>query len=523
MVLSPGPALLLAFREALRKGHEPPPAPCLTRLPYYRWLVVGTVCIGAFMGQVDSSIAQLLLPGLEYDFGARLSTVSWVAVAYLVTMAGFLPIFGRLADIVGRKLLYTGGFLLFAFGSGLCGFAPNLPMLIGFRVVQAIGAALLSASSIAIVVTAAGPEQRGRALGIQAAAQAMGLSVGPMIGGLILATLGWRWVFWINVPIGLAASVVGWFVLPQTSGLSAESRFDWKGALLLLPALVMLMAAINEAHVWGVISPAVLGGAIVAGVLTLFFARTECSNAAPLIDFALFRNGAFAAGNAAGLMSYAMLFGLFFLMPFLFMRVHHDDPLAAGLRLAIVPVALGVFAPFSGALSDRFGARLLTVLGMSVCVAGLLLLYFSIDGDVASLLAVMIALAVLGAGQGLFASPNNNSIMGAAPTRLTGEAGGLMNVVRAIGMSMGVSAASALLSWQLEALTGRAVNTVGAAADVFLDSGRGVILLLIGFATLAGLISLACPHGQSSDGLERAPANPNRRFVTPSSSSVIQK
>ena len=153
---------LASLRDALLKGREPPPARSVVGLAAYRWLVVSTVCIGAFMGQVDSSIAQLVLPRLELDFAARLSTVSWVAVAYLLTMAGFLPIFGRLADMFGRKLLYTGGFLLFVIGSGLCGFAPNLPVLILFRVIQAIGAALLSSNSVAIVVSAAGPERRGR-------------------------------------------------------------------------------------------------------------------------------------------------------------------------------------------------------------------------------------------------------------------------------------------------------------------------------------------------------------------------
>jgi MFS family permease len=128
------PASLAALRDAVLRGHEPPPAPAVARLPGYRWCVVATVCIGAFMGQVDSSIAQMLLPRLELEFGARLSTVSWVAIAYLLAMAAFLPIFGRLADMVGRKLLYTGGFLLFVLGSALCGFAPNLPVLIAFRV-----------------------------------------------------------------------------------------------------------------------------------------------------------------------------------------------------------------------------------------------------------------------------------------------------------------------------------------------------------------------------------------------------
>src|SRR5499433_3448790 len=160
-----GPASIAALRDVVRHCREPPPARIVARLTSYRWFVVGTVCVGAFMGQVDSSIAQMLLPRLEVEFGARLSTVSWVAVAYLLAMAAFLPIFGRLADMVGRKLLYTGGFLLFTVGSALCGLAENLPVLIGFRVIQGIGASLLSANSVAIVVAAAGGARRGRALG----------------------------------------------------------------------------------------------------------------------------------------------------------------------------------------------------------------------------------------------------------------------------------------------------------------------------------------------------------------------
>ena len=345
-------------------------------LASYRWIVVGTVCIGACMGQVDSSITQLILPRLEVDFDARLSTVSWVAVAYLLTMAGFLPIFGRIADMFGRKLLYTGGFLLFVLGSALCGFAPNLPALIAFRVLQAIGAALLSSNSVAIVVTAAGPEERGRALGIMAAAQAIGLSAGPALGGLVLDTLGWQWVFWINVPVGLLAAVIGWFVLPPTNGLAAGERFDWTGAFLILPALTALIAAVNEAHVWGLASPAFLGGVLAGVVLLLLFVLAERRARNPLMDLSLFRSGAFATGNAANLMSYAMLFGLFFLMPFVFIRVYQETPLTAGLQAVDrAGDARPDRAPFSGALSDRLGARLLTASGMAICVAAMALLY----------------------------------------------------------------------------------------------------------------------------------------------------
>ena len=503
---APGPASLAALRGAIRHGHEPPPARLVAELPSYRWFVVGTVCIGAFMGQIDSSIAQLLLPQLEIEFNARLSTVSWVAVGYLLAMAAFLPIFGRLADMVGRKLLYTGGFLLFVMGSAACGFAPNLPVLIAFRVLQAIGAALLASNSIAIVVAVAGPERRGRALGIQSAAQAIGLSAGPAFGGLILHALDWRWVFWINVPFGLAGIVMGWFVLPPTKDLAEDRRFDWKGAVLIAPALTALVAILNEGYAWGVTSPALLGCALLAAILLALFIHVERHADAPLIDLKLFRAGAFAAGNGAGLMSYAALFGLFFVMPFIFVRVYQDSILSAGLRLSIVPVMLGVIAPIGGALYDRLGARVLTVSGMLICVAALILLCVVLDGTPQGMPVVMLALAIFGIGQGVFISPNNSAIMAAAPAALTGEAGGLLNVTRSLGISIGIAAASSLLAWRLAVLTGSGHNTLHAEAIHLVSAGRDVILLLGGFAAIAGAISLAASPSQQSPGTSGASA-----------------
>ena len=253
-------------------------------------------------------------------------------------MAGFLPVFGRLADMFGgsflhRRLSPVRGRL------DLVGFAPNLPALIAFRVLQAIGAALLSSNSVAIVVTAAGPEQRGRALGIMAAAQAICLSAGPALGGLMLDTLGWQWVFWINVPFGVwgcdrlvrdsAERACGRRALrlggrvPDPAGAYRPDRGGERGAC------------------WGVTSPAFVGGVLTGIILLLLFARTEHRVATPLMDLALFRSAAFAAGNAANLIAYAMLFGLFFLMPFILIRVYEDRALTAGLRLSIVPVLLG--------------------------------------------------------------------------------------------------------------------------------------------------------------------------------------
>ncbi len=484
-------------------GREPPPAAAIAALPSYRWLVVGVVSIGAFMGQVDASIAQLLLPSLERAFGSSLSAVSWVAVAYLLTMAALMPIFGRLADMLGHKLLYTAGFVVFVVGSGLCGFAPDLPILVAARVLQAIGGALLSANSVAIVVAAAGPKERGRGVGIQAAAQAVGLCAGPVIGGVLLSTLGWQWVFWINVPFGIVGAIAGWLILPQTAHLSSDKRFDIKGALLLGPMLTAFMVVLNEGQTWGVTSPAFIAAAVTGVVLLVLFVRTETRIEGPLLDPRLFSGRTFALANAGSLMSYALLFGIMLLMPFVFERAYADDPLAAGLRLAIIPVAISLLAPVSGILYDRLGPRVPTLAGMAVCIAGLALLYAALGETRDSLPMVMVALGIFGVGQGLFTAANNTSIMAAAPADLSGEAGGILNVTRAFGISLGIASASTVLAWRLSALGVPGGSTVHVAPPVMLAASREVVLFLILYA-IAAAIASAVPHRA------RAALNPGR-------------
>ena len=483
--------------DALFRGIEPGPAEAVARLPSYRWLVVGVVSIGAFMGQVDASIAQLLLPSLEHAFGTNLSAVSWVAVAYLLTMAALMPIFGRLADMLGHKLLYTAGFVVFVIGSGLCGFAPNLPILVGARVLQAIGGALLSANSVAIVVTAAGPKERGRAVGVQAAAQAIGLCAGPVIGGILLSTLGWQWVFWINVPFGIAGALAGWFILPVTPNVSRDARFDLKGALLLGPTLTAFMIVLNEGHAWGFLSLPLICALAIGIALLALFVRTEARSSSPLLEPKLFRSRAFALANAGSLMSYALLFGVMLLMPFVFERAYLDDPLKAGLRLAIIPVAISLLAPVSGVLYDRLGSRGPTVLAMLVCLAGLTYLYFALGETQADLINVMIALAVFGVGQGLFTAANNTAIMAAAPPELSGEAGGLLNVTRDFGISLGIASASAVLSWRLSAMGDVGGSTVDVAPALMLAASREVVVFLGLLAVAAGIASALQPHRQT--------------------------
>ncbi|MGI9403277.1 MAG: DHA2 family efflux MFS transporter permease subunit [Hyphomicrobium sp.] len=489
-----------AIRDAVLKGREPPPAQPLAQLRSYRWLVVGVVSIGAFMGQVDASIAQLLLPTLERTFGATLIGVSWVAVAYLLTMAALMPIFGRLADILGHKLLYVAGFVVFAAGSTLCGFAPDLPILVASRILQAVGGALLSANSVAIVVGAAGPGERGRAVGVQAAAQAVGLSAGPVIGGVLLHTLGWQWVFWINVPFGIIGAIAGWFILPRTADLSKDQRFDLRGALLLGPMLTAFMLVLNEGHAWGVTSPAFIVTALVGLGLLFFFIKAEARADAPLLDPRLFKQLAFTAATAGGLMSYALLFGIMLIMPFVFENGYQDTSLQAGLRLAIIPIAISLIAPMSGLLFDRFGPRLPTLAGMLTSAAALIFLYFALGDSRSGLLGVMIALSIFGVGQGLFTAANNTAIMAAAPADLTGEAGGLLNVTRAFGISLGIASASTVLSLQLEAISDVTGRTFDAAPADLLAASRGVVLFLILFAAAAAAASVVSTRRWAREG-----------------------
>lgn len=478
------------YRDGLWR--EPAPLRGVARLDCYPWLVVGTVCIGAFMGQVDASIAQLVLPNVERDFHASIGAAAWVSIAYLLVAAAMLPVFGRLADMFGRKLLYCGGFLVFVTGSALCGLAPSLDALVGARVLQALGAGLLQANAIAIIVAAAAEARRGRALGLQSAAQAVGLSAGPALGGFLIAALGWRWVFWINLPVGLLGAVLGLLVLPRTerrpcAATHGTATFDLAGAVLLVPSLGLLMFALNESGHAGLGSPLLTGPLLVGLLLLIGFVRREQRTTSPLMDLGLFRNAVFVAGNLAGLLSYAMLFGAFFVLPFVLEQAYGDSSWIAGLRLSVIPAALGLVAPLSGALYDRLGARLLTVSGMVAALVSLLALSLALEDGRLTLATT--SLALFGIGQGLFTAPNNSAIMASAPAEQSGQAGGVLFVMRSLGMSLGISLASVILAWQRPVLPGVPQATIGVPADVLV---RGAVASFITFAVLAGVAASLC-------------------------------
>jgi len=257
--------------------------------------------------------------------------------------------------------------------------------------------------------------------------------------------------------------------------------------VLLVPSLGLLMFAINEAGHAGFGSPLLIGPLLVGLLLLIGFVRREQRTKSPLIDLGLFRNAVFVAGNAAGLLSYAMLFGAFFVLPFVLERAYGDSSLTAGLRLSVIPVALGLVAPLSGALYDRLGARLLTVSGMVAALVGLMAL--SVALETGRLTLATAALALFGIGQGLFTAPNNSAIMASAAAEQSGQAGGVLFVMRSLGMSLGISLASVILAWQLPVLPGHPQATLGIPAQVLI---QGAVASFIVFAALAGAAALLC-------------------------------
>jgi EmrB/QacA subfamily drug resistance transporter len=462
---------------------EPPASSLLTRQPYYHWLVVGVCCTSGFLGQLDATIVQLALPSLTETFRSRVTDIRWVAIAYLLGYAALLPAFNQISEMLGRKVLYLLGFAIFALGSALCGMAPDLPSLIGFRVLQGAGGALLGANSIAMLAGSLDESRRAQAVGLYTTAQAIGISAGPAVGGVLLEFLGWSWVFWFAVPFALAAAILGWFVLPPAPKPASDARFDWLGALLLAPCLVLAILILNQVSVWPPTSPPMLLSITAAiGLLVLFVWRGHRAPS-PLIDPKLFGHGAFVAGMLGIVLGYALLYGMFFLMSFALMHGFHDSALLSGFKLAIIPVALGLIAPFATDFGKKRGARIVCVGGMLIAAFALLVLTKIALHPIGSLVPGLTAFAVFGLGLGFFVAPNNNATLDAAPAGRAGQAAALLNLLRVLGSCIGVSAASSMMLWRVHEpdpyFGGRPL----------IDAVEASLSLLVIFAALAAIAS----------------------------------
>lgn len=412
------------------------PHPSISSRPSWKWFILSTVLLGATMSALDVSIVNVAMPTLKTTFGVSMAVIEWIAMAYMLTLTIFLPLFGRLADMYGRSRLYNTGFVIFSIGSLLCGISGSASFMIFSRVAQAVGAGLLQANSVALITQAFPSNERGKAIGIQGAVQAISMSVGPFVGGILIATVGWRAIFFVNIPIGLLGTIAALFVLPPNEKTKEKEKVDYLGTTFFASGLAFIVLAFNEIVKLGWGSHIILLYFFSGSILLTLFVITELKVKHPLIDLKLFKNATFFFGNLTGMLSYYVLFAVMFLMPFYLEKVLGYGTALTGTLLTPIPLAMALVAPFSGHISDRYGARIMTTSGMMVSALACFSLIFV--GEAARLPVLVSILIMLGVGMGLFTPPNNSAIMGAAPREKLGTAGGVLNMMRSLGLIFGV-------------------------------------------------------------------------------------
>jgi EmrB/QacA subfamily drug resistance transporter len=415
------------------------------------------------------------------SFGTDVSAVQWVVTVFLLVQSGLLLTFGRLGDLYGHKRVYLAGLVVLIVGSALCGAMPTTATLVAARVLQGIGASMAIASSPAILTQVFPPEQRGKALGIQGTLVYLGLATGAPLGGWLTDLFGWRSVFYANVPIGVLALVLGLRALKGAEPSETRESFDLAGAAIYVFGLVALLLALNRGHAWGWTSPLVLGSLALGVLLLAAFAVVERRVPSPMLDLGLFARRSFTAPVVSALLNYGSSIATTFLLPFALIQGRGLTPGQAGLVLTCQPLVMALTASFSGALSDRVGARVPATLGMVVLALGLFALSQLGIGAPAWLIAAV--LAIVGLGVGLFTSPNNSALMGAVPAQRRGVASGVLSTARTLGMLLGIGLAGAVYATTLSLGGSEDPDAVVRAANVGLLVASG--LALVGAVTSA--------------------------------------
>ncbi len=414
-----------------------------------KWWVLLAVGSGSFMAALDGSVVNTVLPVIRDALRSDVAVIEWVVTAYLLVLSGLLLTFGRLGDLRGHRAVYLWGFGIFVLGSALCGAAPSPGLLIAFRSLQAVGAAMLASNSPAILTGNFPASERGRALGTAATMTYLGLTVGPSLGGWLTAALGWRSVFYINVPIGVLALTLSLLFIPDDPPAEAERRFDLPGAAAFLTGLTALLLGLNKGAEWGWTSAPILLLLAGAALLLTVFVWLEARSPAPMLDLSLFRSRLFTASTVNAILNYICVYTLTFLLPFYLIQQRGLGPAQTGLLLTAQPILMAIAAPISGALSDRIGSRTPGIVGMTLLAAGLFGLSRLTDETPFGLVAA--AMAVCGLGTGIFIAPNNSALMGSAPRHRQGIAAGILASARNIGMVLGVGLAGAILLSHLAA------------------------------------------------------------------------
>jgi EmrB/QacA subfamily drug resistance transporter len=435
-----------------------------------KWYVLAAVGMGIFLSTIDGSIVNIALPFLESAFDTEFAIVQWVVLSYLLVVSTLMLSVGRLADMIGKKPLYTAGFIIFTIGSVLAGLSPTVYWLIGFRVLQALGAVMLLALGLGIVTEAFPPSERGLALGITGGLVSVGIVLGPTLGGILISLYSWRLIFYVNLPVGIAGTIMAMRYLPDVKPPGGQ-RFDFGGAAALLVSLLSFSIALTAGQELGFTDPLILILFATFVVFLILFVVIELRVEQPMVDLRLLNNANINVGLITGFVTFVAIGGTVILLPFYLGNVLGYTALQIGLLMAAVPIALGIVAPISGWLSDRYGTRPITVIGLIVLATGYLALG-TLQADT-SALGFVLRFLPIGIGMGIFQSPNNSAIMGTAPRRRLGIVSGMLAATRSLGQTTGVALIGAIWAARVFSYVGETISG-GASGASGVDQAAGL-------------------------------------------------
>jgi EmrB/QacA subfamily drug resistance transporter len=444
---------------------------------------------GIFVTVFDTSSAIVALPTIASEFGSDLTVAQWVIIANNLTIAAFLVPAGRLSDIIGRKLIYVVGCVVFAAGAALCLLSPSIGALILARCIVGLGCAMIQGTAMAILVGNFRPDERGRMLGLQLGGVGLGAIAGPALGGLIVGTIGWRMLFAVGVVAMLLNGIIGQQVLRKRPQRPDDvPSFDFPGAALFSATFVAGLLTLTLAPRTGWNHPNTLLGVAACLGLGWAFVAVERRHPHPILDFRLFRNAAFSLGALAAVALFMCMSATRFLTPFFLQAVKGFDPTRVGVLMLPAAGVTAIAAPFAGRLADRFGVRLFANIGLGIAIVGLVI-YGSVQPGSPTWL-VVVGLMTLALGMACFGAPNSAAILNSVGAESHGVASGFVNLCRNGGNVIGIAFSTALVTWTMGAAGyPPSLSEVRATAEAGLFSA-----FTLGFRSVAqALILIALP------------------------------
>ncbi|WP_072803283.1 MFS transporter [Rhodococcoides yunnanense] len=460
----------------------------------HRYLVLAICCMSLFLVSIDNTIVNVALPSIRTDLNASVSGLQWIIDAYTLVLASLLMLGGSSADRFGRKRFFMIGTATFVAGSLLCSVAPSLGWLVAFRMVQAVGGSMMNPVAMSIITnTFTDPKERAGAIGVWGGVVGISMAGGPLIGGALVTSAGWQSIFWVNVPLGLAALYATWRFVPESKAAHAR-RFDPVGQVLMIALLASVVFTIIEAPTEGWSSPTILASGFVAVVSLLAFLFVESRQTEPLVDLGFFRSVPFSGATIIAVCSFASLGGFLFLNTLYLQDVRGYSPLHAGLYTLPMALMTLVLAPISGRLTGSRGPRTsLVVAGIGFVVSGAMLTRLGADTSFAWLALPYI---IFGIGFGMVNAPITNTAVSGMPRSQAGVASAVASTSRQIGQTLGVAVVGSIVT----------AGLTGSFADGFVDAARPAWFVMMGAGGVVLLLALVTT-GEWAKGTARRVAD----------------